>query len=249
MVGPVRSLRHYFAFLAADYGADMVHIGASPEGFAWRDAMNMGHLDESAGDPGVWRIAGAPAAAQRVHRYRRRPRLPARRAAASATGCGGRCASATQRRAAASRPSSLELGFRPWPYRVGYAWDRARERYLRVMEGAGAPRCRDRRADRAGHRGCAVRRRRGDPRRSETAPGRRPGRRQRRPASSSAAAPAAAGRWSKGGARTRRAGSTTAASRWCIPPGPVWVEVVPLGSPIDVQLRRRGRSPRVRKPL
>src|SRR4051794_13939268 len=51
VVGPVRSLRHYFAFLAADYGADMIHIGASPEGFAWRDAMNMGYLDESKGDP------------------------------------------------------------------------------------------------------------------------------------------------------------------------------------------------------
>src|SRR5579859_5665563 len=60
VVGPVRSLRHYFAFMAADYGADVVHIGASPEGFAWRDAMNMGHLDESAGDPGVWRIGSRP---------------------------------------------------------------------------------------------------------------------------------------------------------------------------------------------
>ena len=60
VVGPVRSLRHYFAFMAADYGADVVHIGASPEGFAWRDAMNMGHLDESAGDPGVWRIRSRP---------------------------------------------------------------------------------------------------------------------------------------------------------------------------------------------
>ena len=59
-VGPVRSLRHYFAFLAGDYGADVVHIGASPEGFAWRDAMNLGHLDESAGDPGIWRVRTRP---------------------------------------------------------------------------------------------------------------------------------------------------------------------------------------------
>src|SRR5438105_249526 len=60
IVGPVRSLRHYFAFLAGDYGADVVHIGASPEGFAWRDAMNLGHLDETFGDPGVWRVRTRP---------------------------------------------------------------------------------------------------------------------------------------------------------------------------------------------
>ena len=42
VVGPVRSLRHYFAFLAGDYAADVVHIGASPEGFTWRNAMHLG---------------------------------------------------------------------------------------------------------------------------------------------------------------------------------------------------------------
>ncbi len=132
VVGPVRSLRHYFAFLAADYGADLIHIGASPEGFAWRDAMNMGYLDESAGDPGVWRVRGRPpphnaytdTAADRaflMDRGRQRNRLwgPLRFSPSAPVGQDA----ATQ----------IVLGFRPWPYRVSYDWDG--ERYLRTMEG------------------------------------------------------------------------------------------------------------------
>src|SRR5439155_20045035 len=60
VVGPVRSLRHYFAFLAGDYSAVVVHIGACPEGFTWRNAMHLGHLVELAGDPGVWRVRSRP---------------------------------------------------------------------------------------------------------------------------------------------------------------------------------------------
>ena len=121
VVGPVRSLRHYFAFLAGDYGADVVHIGASPEGFAWRDAMNMGHLDESAGDPGVWRVRTRPpphnaytdTAADRGFlrdRGRQRNQLwgPLRFSA---------------RRRGSRAAETICLRFRPWAYRVGYAWD------------------------------------------------------------------------------------------------------------------------------
>ncbi len=137
VVGPVRSLRHYFAFLAGDYGADVVHIGASPEGYAWRDAMNMGHLDETFGDPGVWRVRTRPPPhnaytdtaadrgflrAQTPPRQRNRlwgPLLfadPAPRGELSAR--------------------SIRLGFRPWPYRVDYTFDETQGRYLRTMEGS-----------------------------------------------------------------------------------------------------------------
>ena len=135
VVGPVRSLRHYFAFMAADYGADVVHIGASPEGFAWRDAMNMGHLDESAGDPGVWRVRSRPpphnaytdTAADRgflLQRGRQRNRLwgPLRFTAQASPG-----------EAVADR---RDPRLPPWPYRVGYTWDAGSERYLRFMEGS-----------------------------------------------------------------------------------------------------------------
>jgi Protein of unknown function (DUF3048) N-terminal domain/Protein of unknown function (DUF3048) C-terminal domain len=134
VVGPVRSLRHYFAFMAADYGADVVHIGASPEGFAWRDAMNMGHLDESAGDPGVWRI---------------RSRLPPHNAYTDTAADRGFLLDRGRQRNRRWGPlrfdphaprgeeaaEHITLGFRPWPYRVAYEWDAASERYLRFMEG------------------------------------------------------------------------------------------------------------------
>lgn len=135
VVGPVRSLRHYFAFLAGDYGADVVHIGASPEGFTWRDAMHLGHLDESAADPGVWRVRSRPpphnaytdTAADRGflrdrgwQRNRRwGPLLFSERAP--------RGEEAAQ---------ALRLRFRPWPYQVDYSWDPSLGRYLRYMEGA-----------------------------------------------------------------------------------------------------------------
>ena len=135
VVGPVRSLRHYFAFLAADYGSDLVHIGASPEGFAWRDAMNLGALDESAGDPGVWRVTTRrpphnaytdTAADRRLLRDRGRQRNhqwgPLRFAATPPRG--------------EDVAEHLTLGFRPWSYRVAWEWDDASGRYLRFMEGA-----------------------------------------------------------------------------------------------------------------
>jgi hypothetical protein len=134
VVGPVRSLRHYFAFLAADYGADLVHIGASPEGFTWRDAMNMGHLDESAGDPGVWRIRSRPpphnaytdTAADRgflLDRGRQRNRSwgPLRFSPEAPHG--------------EEAAEHITLAFRPWSYRVAYQWDASALRYLRFMEG------------------------------------------------------------------------------------------------------------------
>jgi hypothetical protein len=134
VVGPVRSLRHYFAFIAGDYGADVVHIGASPEGFAWRDAMNMGHLDESAADPGVWRARTRPpphnaytdTAADRgflQQRGRQRNRL------------WGPLLFDAQAPRGEEVAEHVTLGFLPWPYRVSYAWDAAQGRYLRAMEG------------------------------------------------------------------------------------------------------------------
>jgi hypothetical protein len=134
VVGPVRSLRHYFALLAADYGADVVHIGASPEGFAWRDAMNMGHLDETYGDPGVWRVRTRPpphnaytgTAADRGFleergRQQNHSWGPLRFADHAPRG--------------SDEGANVELHFHPWAYRVDYTWDAAQERYLRSMEG------------------------------------------------------------------------------------------------------------------
>jgi hypothetical protein len=57
MVGPVRSTRHYFVYLAAEYEASLVHVGASPLGYASLGATRIRSVNESYGDPGFWRAA------------------------------------------------------------------------------------------------------------------------------------------------------------------------------------------------
>jgi hypothetical protein len=135
VVGPVRSLRHYFAFFAADYGADVVHIGASPEGFAWRDAMMMGHLDESAGDPGVWRVRTRPAP-HNAYTDTAADRGFLQQMGRQQTRRWGPLLFDAQPPHGQEVAEQLTIGFLPWPYRVGYVWDAASGRYLRSMEGA-----------------------------------------------------------------------------------------------------------------
>jgi hypothetical protein len=135
VVGPVRSLRHYFAFFAADYGADVVHIGASPEGFAWRDAMMMGHLDESAGDPGVWRVRTRPPP-HNAYTDTAADRDFLQQMGRQQTRRWGPLLFDAQAPHGQDAAEQITLGFRPWPYRVGFAWDASSARYLRSMEGA-----------------------------------------------------------------------------------------------------------------
>src|SRR5579859_2261099 len=230
VVGPVRSLRHYFAFMAADYGADVVHIGASPEGFAWRDAMNMGHLDESAGDPGIWRVRSRPAphnaytdtAADRgfleqLGRQQNHQWGPLRFDAQAPRG--------------AEVAEQVTLGFLPWPYRVGYTWDATVGRYLRAMDGGA-------------HIDAAT----GD----QVAPaivviqfadvGEIPNDPKLRLDVNLVGGSGElvvfsdgtrrAGTWSKSAPRSASVWQDDQGQPLVIPPGPVWVEVVPLGSPL-----------------
>jgi hypothetical protein len=232
VVGPVRSLRHYFAFLAADYGADMIHIGASPEGFAWRDTMNMGHLDESAGDPGVWRI---------------RTRPPPHNAYTNTAADRGFLADRGRQRNrqwgplrfSPQPPQGLEpavdisIAFRPWPYRASYAFDADQQHYVRAMDGvphrdaaSGAPiapssvvvQFADVQAipndpklrldvDLVGAAGDLLVFSGGTQR---------------------------SGRWAKSGARSPTRWLDDTGQPLILPPGQVWVEIVPVGSPLRV---------------
>jgi hypothetical protein len=54
-IGPVRSTRHYFVYTAAEYNPTLVFVGASPIGYAALSATGIRKLNESYGDPGVWR--------------------------------------------------------------------------------------------------------------------------------------------------------------------------------------------------
>ena len=133
VVGPVRSLRHYFAFMAADYGADVVHIGASPEGFAWRDAMNMGYLDESAGDPGVWRIRTRPPPHNAYTETAADRGFLAQRGRQN-NHQWGPLRSASRRRRATPQPKASRSGSFPGPIASAYTWD-ASQRALPALHG------------------------------------------------------------------------------------------------------------------
>ena len=54
-VGPVRSARHYFVYLAAEYGAALVHVGASPQGFQALSETGLVNVDEIEGAAGFSR--------------------------------------------------------------------------------------------------------------------------------------------------------------------------------------------------
>ncbi|MEA2639729.1 MAG: hypothetical protein QOF51_1123 [Chloroflexota bacterium] len=60
-IGPVRSARDYFVNWAREYGAPLVHIGASPQAYATMRAAGIATLDETYGAAGFWRIASRPA--------------------------------------------------------------------------------------------------------------------------------------------------------------------------------------------
>ena len=54
-IGPVRSARHYFIYLANEYRVPLVHIGASPQGFDALSATGLPDVDEQRGDAGFTR--------------------------------------------------------------------------------------------------------------------------------------------------------------------------------------------------
>jgi hypothetical protein len=54
-IGPVRSARHYFVYLANEYRTPIVHIGASPQGFDALHATGLPDVDEARGDAGFVR--------------------------------------------------------------------------------------------------------------------------------------------------------------------------------------------------
>lgn len=54
-IGPVRSARHYFVYLANEYRTPLVHIGASPQGFDALSTTGLPDVDEARGDGGFVR--------------------------------------------------------------------------------------------------------------------------------------------------------------------------------------------------
>src|SRR5919198_597501 len=54
-IGPVRSARQYFVYLAAEYHVALAHISGSPQGLAALDETGLPRLDEARGDGGFTR--------------------------------------------------------------------------------------------------------------------------------------------------------------------------------------------------
>src|SRR5919206_261083 len=136
VIGPVRSTRHYFVYLAAEYNASLVHVGASPIGYAALSATGIRNVNESYGDPGI---------------YRSRQRPPPHNAytstddAFAAAGLKGEGGHGTWGPLVFKDPSfpaqapaatSIRIRYPPlgW-YDVSYTWDQASNVYPRVMAG------------------------------------------------------------------------------------------------------------------
>jgi hypothetical protein len=135
-IGPVRSTRHYFVYIAAEYNATLVHVGASPIGYAALGATRIRNVNESWGDPGLWRSA------RRYAPHNAFTSTLDARAAADAKAEGGagtwgplELKDPADRMPGPSAPL-VRVRYPPlgW-YSVSYAYDASTNRYLRHMDG------------------------------------------------------------------------------------------------------------------
>jgi hypothetical protein len=136
VIGPVRSTRHYFVYTAAEYNATLVHVGASPIGYAALGATGIRNVNESYGDEGIWRS---------IRRWAPHDAYTSTDdafAAAAIKGPGGPGSwgplvfKDPSYPAQAPAATSLRIRYPPigW-YDVAYTWDPETNTYPRVMDG------------------------------------------------------------------------------------------------------------------
>jgi hypothetical protein len=136
VIGPVRSTRHYFVYLAAEYNASLVHVGASPIGYAALSATGIRNVNESYGDPGIYRSR------QRPPPHNAYTSTSDSFAAAALKGEGGPGSwgplvfKDPSFPAQAPPATSIRIRYPPlgW-YDVSYTWDPSSNVYPRVMAG------------------------------------------------------------------------------------------------------------------
>jgi hypothetical protein len=140
-IGPVRSARHYFVYLAAEFNASLVHIGSSPLGYQMLRSLGLRNLDETYGHPGFQRIRARLAphnaytstdAARAALRQERGESGPGSWAGLRFREVDQPADETTDRREA----RELAIRYQPWEYTVRFAYDQASNRYLRSMDGA-----------------------------------------------------------------------------------------------------------------
>jgi hypothetical protein len=137
VIGPVRSTRHYFVYMAAEYNATLAHVGASPIGYAALSATGIRTVNESYGDAGIWRSA------RRSPPHNAYTSTDDAFAAAATNGPGGAGSwgpllfKDPSFPAQAPAATSLRIGYPPlgW-YDVAYTWDPVTNSYPRFVDGA-----------------------------------------------------------------------------------------------------------------
>jgi len=136
VVGPVRSTRHYFVYTAAEFNATLVHVGASPIGYAALGATGIRNVNESYGDSGVWRSVRR-AAPHNAFTGAVEARAGADLKGPGGPGSWGPLVFKDPFELAVGTPvTSIRVRYPPlgW-YDVTYTYDPDANRYLRVMDG------------------------------------------------------------------------------------------------------------------
>jgi hypothetical protein len=136
VIGPVRSTRHYFVYTAAEYNATLVHVGASPIGYAALGATGIRNVNESWGDPGIWRSS------RRYSPHNAYTSTEDAFQAADSKGAGGPGTwgplvfKDPSFPAQAPAATSIRIRYPPlgW-YDVAYTWDPVTNSYPRIMDG------------------------------------------------------------------------------------------------------------------
>jgi len=135
-VGPVRSARHYFVNLAAELGASMVHVGASPLGYDVLRAAGLRNLDETYAHPGFWRSRARLAPHNTYTSLKSARDVLDQRASPSPGRWAGFTFKDPSRVYQGSAAPRVALDYQPWGYLVEYRYDPVEGRYARFMEGA-----------------------------------------------------------------------------------------------------------------
>jgi hypothetical protein len=133
-IGPVRSTRHYFVYLANEYRTPVVHIGSSPQGYSALSSTGLSDVDETRGDGGFVRDRNRQAPHNAfVSTTSIREVLRQRGGPIRAT-LGPLCFGEFRRGA---QPATVVKIPYPGPegYSVKYTYDPETERYLRDMDG------------------------------------------------------------------------------------------------------------------
>ena len=136
-IGPVRSTRHYFVYTAAEFNATLVHVGASPIGYAALSATGIRNVNESWGDAGIWRSAS---------RYAPHDAFTSTADASAAADAKGPPGGGSWGPLLFKSPGSGTASPAAWSinidypvasYQVAYSYDADANLYYRYMEGAG----------------------------------------------------------------------------------------------------------------